>query len=382
MAKTLFELTFEQRKYRLELVEIQGSSPFWAICGSKKGSYYCGGGIPISNLHSLYNICHLIDKISSLNMRGRTEARVDCFSNRNRVFCGETRVFNGQFYYRIKVYSNYFSKDGDIHYYRQHNLKQVGKGYYIQEFDFPISTSGIQEAKEFSSKIKVAIENHLVGMIGPVEGDPLDLLRNDKIIVGGGLPWINTDMNMENVILLEPLFDYICEKLREEPMTSNRLAIELGLTPEVGEYQLNPASRYDPRYFLNGLLLDRINKGFDSQHFIITQIPNEALQESPALTNLFMDKPPSKWSQWISATFSNDEYSKGRWQSYHIAEFEIEAFEGGLQWGVTPELPELRASAIRLFDLKRHFQHDRSILNNIDFLIQRFIAITKEVGYV
>jgi hypothetical protein len=165
-------------------------------------------------------------------------------------------------------------------------------------------------------------------------------------------------------------------------MTPNHLSSLLGLTPAAGDNQLNPASRYDPRFLERGLLLDRIQKGFDSLHYLVTQMPQEALEESSTLVYLFEEIPQGNWSEWISATFSNDEYSKGRLQSYHLAVFEIEAFEGGMECGIVPELPQLRASAIRLFDLKRHFQGNNAMLEIIDTLIERFIAVTEEINHV
>lgn len=383
MTKQIVEIRYDYRPYRLELVELRDGDPFWAICGSKKGSHHCGGGIPIPDLHCLYGICNLIDKIALLDAgAGKTETKISYFSYRNRILCGETRLFSYGYFYRIKGYSNYFSKDHDIHYYKQHQLRPVGSGFYIQEFDFPISPSGIEEARNFSKKIRETIENYLAKLVGPMESSALDLIRNERVLIGGEPPWLNSDMSHKTVKLPKPLFDHLCDKLREEPLTPKRLAINLDLAPDVGENQLNPASRYDPRFFKNGLLLDRVRKGYDSLHYLVTEIPQEALEESPTLNYLFEQQPPGKWPDWISATFSNDEFTTGRRQSFHFAEFEIEAFKGGMQWGIVPELSQLRASALRLFDLKRHFQDDRPMMENVNRLIQRFFEVTKETNHV
>jgi len=208
------------------------------------------------------------------------------------------------------------------------------------------------------------------------------LIRSEQVLVGGEPPWLNSDTSLETVVLHKSLFDLLCDKLREEPLTPNRLAINLGLTPDAGNNLLSPASRYDPRFSERGFLLDRVREGFDSLHYLITQIPMESLEESPTLTHLFEEETLGKWPDWISATFSNDEYSTGRRQSFHFAEFEIEAFEGGMEWGITPESSHLRSSAIRLFDLRRHFRRDKSMTEKIDTLVERFIEINKETGHV
>jgi hypothetical protein len=383
MAENLWEIRFGHRPYRLELVELRDSEAFWAICGSKKGSQHCGGGIPIPGLKPLYGICNLIEQIALLDDKaGKTETKVNFFSFRNRIFCGETRIFMGQPFYRIKGYSNYFLKNGDIYFYKQHQLKPTGRGFFIQEFDFPISPTGVEEAKNFSGKIREIIEQHLKKLVGQLEGDTIDLIRKEQVLVGGGPPWVNSDTSLETVVLHKSLFDFLCDKLREEPLTPNRLAINLGLTPDTGNNLLNPASRYDPRFFERGFLLDRVREGFDSLHYLITQIPLESLEESPTLTHLFEEETLGKWPDWISATFSNDDYSTGRKQSFHFAEFEIEAFEGGMEWGITPESSQLRSSAIRLFDLRRHFRRDTSMTEKIDTLVERFIEINKETGHV
>ncbi len=383
MPEILWETCFDQRPYRLELVELGNEDPFLTICGSKKGTQHCGGGILIRGLQDLNGICNLIEQIELLDGKtGEDETKVNCFSYRNIAICGEIRYFNEQYFYRIKKYTNYFKKGGKFMFFKHHQLRPAGRGFYIQEFDFPVSSTGIKEAKKVSCKVKDTIEHYLLKKVDQEENDTLDLIRNEKVLIGSEPPWFNTDTSLEKVVLHKSLFDILCDKLRKEPMTPERLAIVLGLTPAVGNDKLNPGSRYNSHFLERGFLLDRITGGFDSLHYLITQIPQEALEESPSLTYLFEETPPGKWSKWISATFSNDGYSKGRLQSYHFAEFEIEAYEGGMEWGIVPELPQLRASAIRLFDLKLHFHGNVSKLESIDMLIERFIAATEEINYV
>jgi hypothetical protein len=383
MNETVWQTCFGRRPYRLELVRLENCDPFLAICGSKKGSSHCGGGIVIQGLQVLYGICNLIEQIVNLdNEMGNNETKVSCFSNRNIAFCGEIDFVNGQSFYRIKKYTNYFTKNGVRHFYKQHQLRPAGNGRYIQEFDFPVSSTGVEEVKDVSSTIRDTIECRLFEMVDLEEADTLDLIRNEQVLIGEELPWFNVDTNMETVVLHKPIFEILCDKLREEPMTPNHLSGLLGLTPAAGDNQLNPASRYDLRFLERGFLLDRIHKGFDSLHYLVTQMPQEALEESSTLAYLFEESPQGNWSEWISATFSNDEYSKGRLQSYHLAVFEIEAFEGGMECGIVPKLSQLRATAIRLFDLKRHFLGDGSMLENIDMLIERYVMVTEETDYV
>jgi hypothetical protein len=374
---------FNNRPYRLELVRLGDGDPFLAICGSKKGSHHTGGGIPISCLQSTYGICDLIDQIAQLSIADEgIERKVSSFAFRNRVFAAEVREFNNHLYYRVKIYANYFSKSGKIHFYKQHQLKPVGRGFFIQEMDFPLTSSGVENALKFSHKIRETVENRLVESLNEDYEDALSLIRNDQVIVGGELAWINSDNDLETVVLYKSLFVSMCEKLRELPMTSNQFAISMGLSPDVGANLLSPSSRYDPRFFQEGLILDRVLSGFGSLHYLVTQVPMEAFEESPTLAKLLEKDLSGKWPEWVSATFSNDEYSRGKWQSYHIAEFEIETLEGGLDLGVIPTLIQLRSSAVRLFDLRRHFDVDRSMAQDIEKLIMRFNAVIKETGYV
>lgn len=374
-------ISFGKLQYKLEAINTDKGS-FWAICGSKKGSCHSGGGIIITDLQFLNEICCLIDQIALLKDEAvETETKVSFFSHRNRVICGETRRFKENNFYRIKEYVNYFVKDGDINYYKQHRLKPAGRGFFIQEFDFPISSSGVKVARDFSQKLRETIEHYLTRLVGNLDGDTLNLIRNEQVLIGGEPPWLKTDMSLETVIKHNALHKDLCEKLLKEPLTTNQLAIHLGITPDAGKRLLNTASRYNPRFFEQGFLLDRVHKGFDSLHYLITQIPKEALEESPTLTCLFEEDPPGKWPDWISATFSNDEYSVSRNQSYHFANFEIEAFEGGLDCGLAPELHQMRALAIRLFDLRRHFQSDESAKESINALIKRFVTLTKETNH-
>ena len=385
MKEVIWGTCFGQRPYRLELVRLDGKDPFLTILGSKKGSQYCGGGIPIQGLQDLSGICNLIDQATFLNNEiecTSVETKVNCFSFRNSAICGEVRLLDGRPFYRIKRYTNYFARGGRINPNHQHQLDPVGKGFYIQEFDFPVSSTGIEEVKEISCGIRDAIEHRLLEMVDQEEVSEVDFIGNEQVLVGGEPPWFNSDTSMETIVLSRSLFDILCERLREQPMTSDSLAISLGLTPAAGGIQLSTGSRYNPRFLERGFMLDRIRKGLGSSwHYLLTQIPQEALEESPSLCYLFEKSPPGKWLDWIKATFSNDEYSTDRWKSYHFARFEIQAFEGGIVCGIDPSLSQLRATAIRLFDLKRHFINDDSMLSNIDRLAESFVEVTGKLDY-
>jgi len=385
MKEVIWGTCFGQRPYRLELVRLDGKDPFLTILGSKKGSQYCGGGIPIQGLQDLNGICNLIDQATFLNNEiecTSVETKVNCFSFRNSAICGEVRLLDGRPFYRIKRYTNYFARGGRINPNHQHQLDPVGKGFYIQEFDFPVSSTGIEEVKEISCGIRDAIEHRLLEMVDQEEVSEVDFIGNEQVLVGGEPPWFNSDTSMETIVLSRSLFDILCERLREQPMTSDSLAISLGLTPAAGGIQLSTGSRYNPRFLERGFMLDRIRKGLGSSwHYLLTQIPQEALEESPSLCYLFEKSPPGKWLDWIKATFSNDEYSTDRWKSYHFARFEIQAFEGGIVCGIDPSLSQLRATAIRLFDLKRHFINDDSMLSNIDRLAESFVEVTGKLDY-
>ena len=208
MAEELLKICFGHRPYRLELVELEDKDAFWAICGSKKGSRHCGGGIAIASLQSLYGICNLIDQIAFLDHEaGQTETKVNFSSYRNRLVCGETRFFKNQYFYRIKGYTNYFLKEGEIYYYKKHSLKPAGRGFFIQEFDFPVSRTGVEEAKCFSGKIRETIEHYLTELVGQLKDGTLNLLRNEQVLVGGEPPWLNSDTSLETVVLHKSLFD-------------------------------------------------------------------------------------------------------------------------------------------------------------------------------
>lgn len=381
--ESVLELCFDQLRYTAIVVH-HGGGDFLSIAGSKKGSRYQGGGIRVSDLNKLGEMTRLIGRISDLKQsKDAKEARVDFFDDRGWLVTGETRCFEGRWFYRIKAYTNFFAdkEAGELHYFKNHELRPSGRGFYIKEFDFSISTSGIDLAMAFSKKLEKSVEDYLCGRIGQTEDDSHRLIRNGQMLVGGAPLWVNSDLTLERVTLHKPLFNILCEKLRVEPLTPNRLAIRLGLTSESGDRQLNPSSRYDPRFLEQGYVVDRVRRGFDSVNYLITQIPKESLDESPSLAYLFKGHPPGKWPDWISATFSNDDYSNGRNSSLHFAEFEIGAFEGGFEWGIIPALRQLRVTAVRLFDLKRHFESDKYITMSVAALIQRFVSVTEEAGF-
>lgn len=381
MSSVLIQLERFPRKYRLELLEF-GGKKFLAISGSKKGGQHLGGGIKLPDLEFVNGITRILKRMASIECPKRDESKVCFFNHRNKFVSGETRKFKDQWFYRLKCYQNYFTKNGEVFFMRDHALKPSGRGFYLQEFDFPLSDSGVNDAQEFSDELQRNIEQVVASKLGAIETDELCLIRNGRILVGGDLPWVDSSSDLETLTLHKSLFDLICDKLREQILTPNALANHLGLTPEAGDRQLNPNSRYDIRYLGNGYLLDRVRRGFTSLHYLVTQIPEDALAQSPALTYILLNSAPEKWSEWKRATFSNDEYSNGKLQSFHTVVFELDAYEGGIEVGIEPELNQIRTTAIRLFDLKRHYEQDRDKTTKVQKLIDRFIAVTKEADYV
>jgi len=368
------ELITGNRTYRLAVIEVEGGDRFWAISGSKKGGRHLGGGIPIPNRQTLYGICNLLQRIAVIQTPDESiEAKVDLFSFKNRVYCGETREIYGKWYYRIKAYSNFFVRDRKVCFYKNHELRPVGRGFYIQEFDFPISHEGVEEVICFANSLKETIEDTISSKFLP---DSKELIRNDRLLCDRELPWLNTPITQEVRTLGKPLFGLLCDKLREGPLTTRQVSSELEVSSSAIENHLCTSARYAPDFLREGFLLDRVNTGFDSLNYLINQIPNEALNESPTLLKLFDINPIGKWPAWKKATFSNDEYSKARAQSLSFAQFELDTFEGGLTWGLVPEVAQLRALAIRLFDLLRHYKKSNAELDgNLDSLVRRFIKI-------
>ncbi|MDA7618217.1 hypothetical protein N8703_02840 [Verrucomicrobia bacterium] len=377
----IFEQQNGHRTYLLKSVDL-GKGEYLALRGSKKGSRYLGGDIAVPDLLFLDQIVHLIHQIASLTEEPtEDEAKVCFFNHRGKTVTGEIRNFDDDWFYRVKCYQNYFTKDGKIKFYKGHMLKPAGYGFYIQEFDFPLSAVGIHEALTFAERLQNAVHQQLIEKFKEEVDDVLELMSSDRLLVGGETVWIDSEPDLDALILHKPLFELTCDKLREQPLTPDSLSTHLGLTPEAGERQLHPNSRYDLRFLDKGFLLDRVRKGFTSLHYLITQIPQEALEQSPALTYLFKEDPPDNWEEWRRATFSNDEYSTGKLQSYHIAQVELDAYEGGLEMGIEPQSSQMRATAIRLFDLKRYHQRDAEKSEEVQKLIDRYTAVTAEADY-
>ncbi len=390
----LHKLVFGSRVYSLDLVELNNNDVFWSVSGSKKGSIHTGGGISIPDFKFLYGLCGIINNIALLRTSViSSDRKVCCFHHRNRVICGETKIFNNTIFYRVKAYSNYFRRNNEFFNYKDHELKPSGRGFFIQEFDFPVTVEGVEEAKAFSKMILQGIEQYLIEIISQkcsniidaanaMGASLIDLLHGEQIIIDGKPLWLTFDENQAIEILHRPLFEIICDRLREEPLNSSYLATSLNLRPETCEEQISPNSRYDYRFFQSGLLLDRLRRGYNSINYLVTQIPREALNESPTLSRLFYDNLNDSWRDWISATFSNDEYAQGRRLSYHVLKFEIDSIEGGVEHGIKPELSKLRSIAVRLFDLKRYFKQDRELHVEICSLVDRFLEIDEVVAFV
>jgi len=371
----------KSRCYRLE--KIKSNDEFWlSLNGSKKGSKFTGGGITIPNLEFVNEICRIIKQIASLDKTpSKDEMKVCFFNHRSKTVTGETRNFKGKWFYRVKCYQNYFTKNGQLFFYKGHELKPAGKGFFIQEFDFPLNGSAKDEASEFVDKLQCVIEKELIEKRDVEDPNVLELIHKEQLLIGGDPVWINSGTDLEPLTLHKPLFDIVCDKLRQQPLTPDALAINLGLSQDEGNRQVHPNSRYDPRFLDKGFLLDRVHKGFTSHHYLITQIPQEALDESPTLTNLFDEVPLGNWEDWKRVTFSNDEYSTGKLQSYHIAQVELDAYEGGIEVGIEPQLSQMRVTAIRLFDLKRHHERDVEKSEEVQELIDRFTAVAEEADY-
>ena len=49
--------------------------------------------------------------------------------------------------------------------------------------------------------------------------------------------------------------------------------------------------------------------------------------------------------------------------------------------GIEPRLSQMQATAIRLFDLKRHHERDAEKSEGVQELIDRFTAVAEEVDY-
>lgn len=379
------ELNFEGRKYLLNTVTLEGHKPFWAIEGSKKGTRHTGGGIAIYNMHVMEGLCHLLRNCDALDspLPNSTESKVDYFSLNSRDYCGETRCFDGDWYYRIKAYnSNFSNKEGDIKFYKGHKLNPSGFRFYIQEFDFPLIKNGDDEATQFANTIKSTIESHLENIVSGYTDKPLPLLRNNQLLVDNELPWINTCKTGTSMSLGKPIHDIICDQLRKEPLSIDQLSAQVNITPQTAKDILPlMTARYDKLFLDRNILLDRLSRDYDSTHYLATEIPIDVIQTSPTLVKLFENTTGDDWIAWKNVTFSNDEYSKGRSLSISFAEFAIEAFEGGMKWGLVPDLGKVRATAIRLFDLVRHCEGQEQQAETVKTLVDRFISIARAIEH-
>ncbi len=105
----LLELLLDESPYSIDLIQGNGSKPFVSISGAKKGSRHKGGGIIIPDLRSLDCILGLIRVIGALAIPAQpAEEQVTFYTERTRFFSGETKLFNDQWFYRIKAYRNFF----------------------------------------------------------------------------------------------------------------------------------------------------------------------------------------------------------------------------------------------------------------------------------
>jgi len=145
---------------------------FLSISGSKKGSEHRGGGIIISNMSFLHDFINLVKLVLSLNENEDLEETcIGVLVERNRALTGEIRNFHGKWFYRVKEYVNNFkTRDTDeIRYFKEHRLKPSGFGFYIKEFDIPISVEGKKLTTDFTesllSKIETILKKKLENLI-------------------------------------------------------------------------------------------------------------------------------------------------------------------------------------------------------------------------
>ena len=93
-----------------------------------------------------------------------------------------------------------------------------------------------------------------------------------------------------------------------------------------------------------------------------------------------MKKPAAIGTSWQKVTFSNDQFPQCRAGSLSYAKFEVEAFCGGRAWGVPVNVNKARATALRLFDLRRYFEKQTDGLNEVRILCRRFTSCFEDLA--
>jgi len=373
----ILELHLGQSPYSADLIQNNASPPFLSISGAKKGSSYKGGGIVIPDLRSLDRILGLIGVIDLLKPPPQPkEERVAFCSDNARFLSAETKLFNEQWFYRVKVYRNFFI-DGETGAFvplKEHGLRPDGFRFFIKEMDFPINNEGRQFATKFITEIYKIIKEVLNRRYSTDERDLLEATQQLSVLVDGTLPWITGEGQAKAIHLSEPLLDTVCQCLMDDPYTENSLAAKIHINPRLSTSFTNPAVRYAPEFLARGIVVDRLRGLHGNLQYQATKIPHKALQQSPALTDLLDEKAKGEWPSWKKVTFSNDQFPQDRPGSFSYAKFEVEAFCGGHAWGVPLDVNKARATALRLFDLKRYFEKQRDGLDAVRALCDRFTS--------
>ena len=167
--------------YISEIITAKNKNQFLSISGSKKGSEHRGGGIIISNMSFLHDFINLVKLVLSLNENEDLEETcIGVLVERNRALTGEIRNFHGKWFYRVKEYVNNFkTRDTDeIRYFKEHRLKPSGFGFYIKEFDIPISVEGKKLTTDFTESLLSKIETILKNKTGKSDLKIDALLKN------------------------------------------------------------------------------------------------------------------------------------------------------------------------------------------------------------
>jgi hypothetical protein len=374
---SLVDVHLDGSPYSADLIQGNKPNPFLAISGAKKGSKRKGGGIIVADLRSLDSFLNLIGVIGFLELPADPkEERVAFSSEKTRFLSGETKLFDNKWFFRVKVYQNFFrdAETGSYVSMRQHELRPAGFRFFIQEMDFPINEQGKLFAQTFIARIYESIKESLHRLFLNGEEDLVELTRQWKILVGGELPWITGEGQTKATYLPEPLLDTVCQCLMDDPYTDQSLAAKFHINPSLAATFTNPSVRYAPEFLARGIAVDRLRGLHSNIQYQATKIPQKALQQSPMLTDLLDEKAGEDWPSWKKVTFSNDQYPQGRPASLSYAKFEVEAFCGGRAWGVPVDINKARATALRLFDLKRYFEKQKEGLDDVRELSKRFTS--------
>ncbi|MGV8118917.1 MAG: hypothetical protein AB2L14_04035 [Candidatus Xenobiia bacterium LiM19] len=364
---TLMSLYYYDCPYILEIVDT-GKGPFLSFQGSKKGCKFTGGGISIPSVIVFDELIKLISLIQKLEPDSKSEeCRVGFFLDRSRLLAGETRKFKDKWFYRIKAYKNYFvdKETGEPKVYKDHDLKPEGRGYFIQEFDIPISSKGKEFASQLVRELQQAIINNMSCLFGKNGPDILNASRQQLMLSNGDLPWVTSQRENPLHTLNQPLIETVCSLLQDEEFSCLKLAERLRLSRNIAFYYLNMFSRYFPLFLEKGILLDRSRNPDGGLCYQATIIPPKTLIESPDLKELLLESRDEQWPVWKRVTFSNDAYPQSKLASYHYAEYEVSSICGARVWGIPNEINQLRTVALRLFDLERYYQNDEEKMKEI-----------------